>query len=105
VLRHHQDPQRLHCSTAPSESGSIAGQHRHGRLLVLKALHHHILPAMAQYILYLPPVDTVVRDKHQCDAIAACYPSEADFTPSVPAPCHPVSGITQHTPKSADCIA
>jgi hypothetical protein len=62
VLRHDDDTQWLDTSAAISNVGGVAGQHRHGWLLLLQGLHHDIRPASAQHILDLVPIDAIVGD-------------------------------------------
>jgi hypothetical protein len=49
LLRQHHVTQRFHSSATSPKIGSIAGQHRHGRFLVLRV-------KTAQHILHLPPI-------------------------------------------------
>jgi hypothetical protein len=104
VLGHDDDPQRLDTSAASSEIGGVGGRHRPGRLLVLQLLHHHIRPAMAQHILHLPPIDSLVCDHHQCRVITAGHTDAAHVAPSIPMPRRSIAHIAQPTSQPANGV-
>jgi hypothetical protein len=95
ILGHDHNAHRLDAATAPAKISSIAGQHCHGGLLLLQLLQCDIRPSTAQHVLRLPAIDSLMRDHHQCRVITASHASAAHVAPSIPAPCHTISHITQ----------
>jgi hypothetical protein len=95
VLGHDHNAKRLGTSVAPSEIDGVTGQHCYGWLLLLQLLHHDIRPSTAQHSLDLVPIHAIVGDHHQRRVITAGHASEAHVAPSIPAPRHTISDITQ----------
>jgi hypothetical protein len=104
LLGHDHDPQWLRTSAASPEISSIIGCHRPGRLLMLQAFHHKVWPPMAQHVLHLPAIDSLVRD-HHCHVVTAYHAGEADFAPSPLASRHSISHIAKPASEPLDAIA
>ena len=93
LLRHDHDAQWFNASAASAKLSRIVGQHLPGRLLLPTLFDQHIGPSTSQNILYLGPIDPLVRDHHHCPAITAYYSGEPHFAPRIPAPRHLIAHI------------
>jgi len=105
ALRHDGDTQRFDAAPVPRKIGGIVGSHRHRWCLLLQALDDDLEPSSAQDIQHVLPIHAVVRDQHQCRAVATGHASEAHVTPSRPVPGGPVPDIAQTAPQPPDAIA
>jgi hypothetical protein len=97
TLRHDNDPQRLNAPAALSQVGSITGQHRHDRFLILQILDHDIRPTSAQNIEHLASIYTRVRHQDRRRGVTSYKPSEAHVAPLPLATRHPIPDIAQCT--------
>ena len=55
-------------------------------------------PSMVQYILHLPPINSLVNDHHHCRVITPGHASTTHVAPSIPVPRRPIAHIAQPAP-------